>query len=383
LTEPGAGAIADDPHGAPDGGGDRPAPPPPDRKRRLDARRLRAIALALLIGSAGATAFAFLKLPLAWMLGAMVATTAASMAGLDIRMPYGFRTVMVTVLGVMLGSTFTPDLIDRVGHWAVSITGLLVYGVVAAGMVMVYLRRVARYDLVTAYLASSPGGLNPMVILARELGGDERVVALTHAARILLVVMTIPFMYRLFGDYEAAPGILPRGLGVFDLPLHEWAILGGCAVVGPLVATWIRLPAASLMGALLLSAAVHLAGWSQSAPPSVLVAAAQVVLGTSVGCRFAGATVGEVVRIVRVSIGSTVILLGMAILTGVMLQDLTGAPWFVLLLAYSPGGLAEMSMVALGIGQDVAFVATHHLFRIGFVVLLAPFVFRLLRRYWT
>ena len=47
-----------------------------------------------------------------------------------------------------------------------------------------------------------------------------------------------------------------------------------------------------------------------------------------------------------------------------------------------PGGLAEMSMVALGIGQDVAFVATHHLFRIAFIVILAPLASRLIRRWF-
>ena len=46
----------------------------------------------------------------------------------------------------------------------------------------------------------------------------------------------------------------------------------------------------------------------------------------------------------------------------------------------APGGLAEMSMVALGIGSDVAFVATHHVFRIGIIMLLAPMAFRVMAK---
>ena len=106
------------------------------------------------------------------------------------------------------------------------------------------------------------------------------------------------------------------------------------------------------------------------------------MLGTGVGCRFAGTAVSEVLKIIRTSFGASVILLVTAVGAGFLLQDITGLPWYVLVLAYAPGGLAEMSMVALGIGQDVAFVATHHLFRIAFIVILAPLAFRLIRRWF-
>ena len=52
-----------------------------------------------------------------------------------------------------------------------------------------------------------------------------------------------------------------------------------------------------------------------------------------------------------------------------------------LILAYSPGGLAEMSMIALALGIETAFVATHHVFRIGLIVITAPLLFRLLERF--
>jgi len=48
-----------------------------------------------------------------------------------------------------------------------------------------------------------------------------------------------------------------------------------------------------------------------------------------------------------------------------------------LLLAYSPGGLAEMSLVALALQIEVAFVAAHHIIRILFVMVSAGPVFAL------
>lgn len=178
-------------------------------------------------------------------------------------------------------------MLDQIGNWAVSIAGLLVYAIVAAWLVTWYFRKAAGYDAVTSYFASSPGGLNEMVIVGREMGGDDRVIALTHSARILLVVMTLPFLFQMFTDYTPAPGLLPQG-GALDMPLLDWVVLAACAVVGSVVAKRLRIPAAVLIGPMLLSAAVHVTGITQATLPSVLVATAQVVLGTGIGCRFAG-----------------------------------------------------------------------------------------------
>ncbi len=340
------------------------------------------VILAIAIGTAGGALFAFLKTPLAWMLGSMVFVTIASVSGTPVRMPYILRQSMVVFIGAMLGSQFTPELIARIDQWAVTVSGLLVYGVFAVGLVLVYLARFGRYDPVTAYFAAAPGGLNDMTLIGRDMGGDDRVIALTHASRILLVVMTIPFLFRIFGGYEAPPGMLPRGPGL-DLPLQEWLSLAVCVTVGPFIARRLRLPAAFLLGALIMSAAAHIAGWATASPPSLLVTVAQVMLGTGVGCRFAGTHYAEVLRILRTSVGSTLILMSSAVGFGLVLAEMTGLPWYVITLAYAPGGLAEMSLVAFGIGQDVAFVATHHLCRIAMVVLLAPFAFRIIRRAFT
>ncbi len=337
--------------------------------------------LALAIGTAGAVLFAVLRMPLPWMLGAMTFVTVASIAGAPVRLPHMLRQCMVVFIGTMLGSQFTPELAERIGDWAVSIGGLLLHGAVAMALVLAYLRRVGRHNPVTAYFSAAPGGLNDMVIVGREMGGDERTIALTQASRILLVALTVPFLFRAFGGYEPPEGMLPSGSG-FDMPLREWLALLACAALGPFAARALRLPAAFLLGPLALSAAVHMAGWSEAAPPSALVAAAQVALGTGVGCRFAGARYAEVLRTLRVSVGSAAILMSSAAGFGLLVAELTGLPWYAVTLAYAPGGLAEMSLIALGIGQDVAFVATHHLSRIFMVVLLAPLGFRLLRRWF-
>lgn len=338
-------------------------------------RELKRVALALAIGAVGGAVFKLLNLPLAWMLGAMCLCTVAALGGAPVRVPPGLRATMVAILGVMLGSVFTPEIFARAGQWLGGVTLLVVYVGVTSLAVLLYMRKVAGYDPVTAYFAATPGGLNEMTIVGEAMGGDPRVISLTHAIRILVVVLAVPFYFRVIQGYEVPSS--PVALGHGELGAVDALVLGLCALAGYVLAVRLRLPAAQLVGPMLLSAAVHLSGLVRAAPPTELVAVAQVVVGTAVGCRFAGISLGEVRRIMVLGFGSTALMLAMAGLFA-KAGALAGAAPMALFLSFAPGGLAEMSLIALALGIDTAFVSTMHIFRIVLVVVVAPLAFRLL-----
>jgi uncharacterized protein len=104
------------------------------------------------------------------------------------------------------------------------------------------------------------------------------------------------------------------------------------------------------------------------------------VIGTAIGCRFAGTTLRMIRRAVAAALGSTAILLAVNVAFAVALHSALELPAAALMLAYAPGGLAEMSLIAIAIGTDAAFVATHHIVRIFMIVVLAPLTFRVLAR---
>lgn len=342
-------------------------------------RKPLTVALTLGLGTAGGALFFWLTLPLAWMLGAMTAVTTGALAGVPLRMPGMFRSVMITVLGIMLGSAFTPEVVARMGQWMLTLSALMVWSVLVGFIALVYFRRVAGYDPVTAYFSATPGGLNEMVIVGGAMGGDDRTISLTHAARVMLVVFTIPLWYRFGADLPSPASARPY-VGLLDIPLPDVMILGLCALFGAVGARALRIPAAFLVGPMVLSAVVHLGGLTASKPPDPLVAAAQVVLGATVGCRFAGMRLMYVVRTAAHAAVSAVMMLGATIAFALALAPLTGYPIAALVLAFAPGGLAEMSLIALALSVDTAFVASHHIARIVMVVTMAPFVFKLMRR---
>ena len=338
-------------------------------------RRYMNWALGLSLGAVGGTLFAALDLPLPWMLGALSVVLSASLSGWNPEIPRPLRTAMIGVLGLMLGSAFAPDLLDRVGRWAGSLAVLLMAMALTTGLVVVYLRRKAAMDPVTAFFAGAPGGINEMVIAGTALGGDERTIALSHSLRILLIVFTVPFGYRLIAHIHSVPMAESMG-ALMDLGGKDALVLAGCAVLGAALARLIHMPAWSLSGPMIASAVLHLAGLTMSRPPAELVILAQVVTGAAIGSRFRGLRWAEVARMARPALGATAIMLVISSGAAGAFALASGLPFPAVLLAFVPGGIAEMCLVALALGQDVAFVSTHHVVRVVLVIMLAPLAFR-------
>ncbi|MBN43724.1 MAG: hypothetical protein CL573_09595 [Alphaproteobacteria bacterium] len=344
--------------------------------RRLGIRDLPVFARTVAIAFVGGAIFNALNLPLPWMLGAMIATGSATLMRVETNMDVRLRTLMIIVLGVLLGSAFSPEIFNRAALWPVTMISLAGYVLLSTVSGYLYFR-LAGFDPKTAFFSGVPGGLNEMVTLTGSMGGDERQVSVTHTTRIFLVVMILPFLFRLIDDFDP----VLRTFSASGAPLDptDIALLAGSAIVGLYVARFLRMPAPYLAGPMVASAAVHLLGLTHASPPAIVVAAAQILLGASVGARFAGLTHRDIGRVLRLGGIATLILLGISGVFAVGLNAITGIPFESLVLAFSPGGLTEMSLVALALNIDTAFVATHHIVRITVVVMIVPLLFKIMR----
>lgn len=330
--------------------------------------------LALAIGLIGTGAFMYMQLPLPWMLGSMFACLVASLLRLPVAMPKLVSPPMLMIVGVMLGSGFTYDVLLGMGAWIPSLLALIFFIAFSATASILYLRYIAKFDFVTAFFAGVPGGLIEMVTLGSGQGGDTRAITLVHSSRILLIVLSLPIVLGLFSD-----SWLPRGrtigISIFDTTISNDIWLLGTGIIGIVVGRLLKLQGPYLIGPMLVSAVVHVTDLSSFRAPYELIYVAQLVLGASLGCSFAGISPATVLRILAISVGSSAILACTSIVFALGLSHFTGIPTLSLLLAFSPGGLTETSLVALALNVEVGFVAIHHIVRVLVITMSAAFVF--------
>ena len=333
------------------------------------------IALALVVGTIGGAVFYLLNLPLPWMLGALFATMTASLANAPVLGPAGLRPAVVAVIGVLLGSRFTPDIIAEASAWTGTVAILMVYVIAVALVVVPFYRFAGRFDWVTAYFAGMPGGLTEMIEIGEASGAKPAPIILAHSLRIGVTIAAIACWCRIVEGHAVG-----ASMGAAEVPLTwlDAGLLLASAIIGSWIGQKLRFPAPTFLGPLLISGLLHLAGLTESAPPSLLVNTAQVLLGTVLGCRFQGISARTVAPAAALAIGATVLTLGIALGAGSAMAHFAGIAPDQALLALAPGGLTEMGLIALAIHADVAFVALHHVVRILFVIVLAPLAFRLI-----
>lgn len=351
-----------------------------DRPDKPDTRTWKQTApimvATLLWGAAGGWVFSLAGIPLAWMIGAMMFTATLAVFGVRLKGPGKSRAVMITVLGVMLGSAFTPDIVGQAGNWVVSIVVLLVFVVVVTAILTWGFQKFANMPKRESLLAATPGGFGEMILIAESYGIDVRSISLIHATRVMFTVMLIPFYFRVFEGYTP-PAVSPMG-SVADMGVTDALVLVACAATGYFGAKKLGIPAAALMGPMFISAVVHFMGWTQAKPPGELVNLAQVVIGTNVGCRFVGVQRRQLINPVGIGIIGAGITLGLAMGAAEILHQLTQLDYHALWISFAPGGLAEMTLISLAMNIDTAFVSTHHIVRILFIVMSISVVTRLL-----
>lgn len=149
------------------------------------------------------------------------------------------------------------------------------------------------------------------------------------------------------------------------------------ALAGGWLGRRVRLPGGAVVGAFAAVAALGLlAGW-RAEPPEPLRLAAFVTVGWLLGESFDRDT-GASLR--RGAVPIAVVVVGMAVAVGVVawvLHAVFDLGVVTALLAATPGGLANMTAVSLGIpGSEPLTVATIHLVRVLVVVTVVPLALR-------
>lgn len=341
-----------------------------------DVHSIAKFLLTISIGGLGGWTMWHFHMPLAWLLGAMIFCGAGALLRLPLSMPSFARPPMTAMIGAMLGTSFSPSVFEHFRVWLVSLCGLIFFIAAAASVAYVYFRKVGKFDHPTAFFAAMPGGLVEMVTLGAERGGDERMISLIQAARIFLVVLSLPFLIQLVTGQAISRG------GSSYVPLTEMETIDflwffAAIAIGVTVGTIFRFPARYLLGPMIASAALHLSGVSDFVLPSAFLALAQIVIGAIVGCRFVNTAPSMIVRVIGLSIGSTVLLLSISMGFAFLISRFTGDQFVGTMLAYSPGGVAEMSLIALSLGIEVPFVVFHHIVRVLIVVAGSSMMFAL------
>ncbi len=276
-------------------------------------------------------------------------------------------------IGVTMGAYLQPSALSALADsWlpvALVSAGTLVLSL-GSGLL---LARVTDVDSPTAALGMIAGGASGIVGMAGDLGADDRLVAFMQYLRVLVVVLVTPVLVALVVPGGGGPPAHPHQ-PLLGTPA-DWAITLAAAPGGVLVGRRVRLPAASLMGPLLISSALTLAGVDFAVPPPVREVAFAAV-GLQVGLRFTLATIRRLGRLLVPVLACLAVLLVGCFGLAVVLELTTTVSLRDAYLATTPGGVYAVLAIAFGAGANTTFILATQSLRLLVMVLLAPLAVR-------
>ena len=330
------------------------------------------IAAALAISALAGWAAASLHLPLPWMLGPLFSIAILRVAGLPLLALPGGRQAGQWAIGTALGLYFTPAVLGELGRHAPAILlmagSAVVFGLIAARL----LERWGQVSPATAFFAGLPGGASEMVVLADRHGGQVDRIAAAHALRVMLVVSVIPFaLHQGARDGHETFRALAGAVDWARFPLLLAASLAGVALFAKL-----RIANAWVLGPLLCVGGLTAANLPLTSLPGWLVNGGQLLLGTALGTRFSPSFFRAAPRFLSVSAGATTLTLILCATFVAALGWLIPIPFPSLLLAASPGGMAEMSITAREMHLSVPLVTATHVLRVVLLTACAPLLCR-------
>ncbi|MDB9706156.1 AbrB family transcriptional regulator [Pelagibacteraceae bacterium] len=333
--------------------------------------------LVILISIPGAIIADFFNIPLAWFLGPMLVTSLASLMGLKIEMPRLILSSILILLGLYIGNYIDKSLFAQMHQWIWTSLIMLIYIILSVLIVSKYLQKFSKYEQKTSIFSAAPGALGPLMILAEDEKTDLSQVATSHLIRLIIIITVFPFIVNSFYDFE---GVESAQKIIDNQNLSHLLILIITSVILIYFFDRLKLPAALLSGTLVASGLLQITDIAAYEISADIIDFCLLILGASVGCRFADKTFGEIGRNALHSFVATFLLVLLGLIAAFTASLIIDKNFFTLLLSYCPGGIYEVAVIAIFFDLDPEFVSFHHIIRLLMILFIVPIILKLISK---
>jgi uncharacterized protein len=334
-------------------------------------------ALVIIISVPSAMVAEYFNVPLAWFLGPMLITSIASLMGYQTKMPRLVLSSVLILLGLYIGNYIDKNLFSQIQQWAWTSMIMLAYIVISVFIVSKYLQKFSNYDKKTSIFSAAPGALGPLMILAEDEKSDLSQVATSHLIRLIIIITIFPFIVNSLHDVGDINKVVAE---VKNQNIYHFLILIITSIIIILIFDRLKVPAALLAGTLVVSGFLQITEIASYKLSPNIINYCLLILGSSVGCRFADKSFSEIARNALHSFVATFMLVVLGLLAAYAASLIIEKNFFTLLLSYCPGGIYEVAVIAIFFDLDPEFVAFHHIIRLLMILFIVPAILKFIEK---
>ena len=333
--------------------------------------------IVIIISIPSAIVADFFKIPLAWMIGPMIVTSLIALKGFQIIMPRLALSSILIILGLHIGNYIDQSLLSQMVNWIWTTIIMFFYIVISILIVSKYLQKFSDYNEKTSIFSAAPGALGPLMILAEYEKSDLSQVATAHLIRLIIIITLFPFI--IVGLYPSEALELEK----FDyMSQNHWELI--ILIIVSLVFIFFfdkfKVPAALLSGTLVASGVLQISDIASYKLPDASINFCLLILGASVGCRFANKTFKEVANNSFHGLVATILLVLLGLIAAYVATFFVDNNFLSLILSFCPGGIYEVAVIAIAFDLEPDFVAFHHIIRLLFILFVVPVILRIIEK---
>jgi len=330
-------------------------------------------AWVIIVSIPGALIADYFNVPLAWFLGPMLVTSVVTLGGIKTKMPRLVLSTVLIFLGLYIGNYVDKSLFSQIHQWAWTSLIMLSYIIISVLLVSKYLQKFSGYGKKTSVFSAAPGALGPLLILAEDEKSDLSQVATAHLIRLIIIITVFPFIVNSFHDTESIQIIESINE---NQNISHLLILIALSIILIILFDKLKIPAALLAGTLVASGFLQITEIASYKLPANIIDYCLLILGASVGCRFADKTFKEVAKNTVHSFVATLLLVLLGLIAAFVAGFVIDKNFFTLLLSYCPGGIYEVAVIAIFFDLDPEFVSFHHIIRLLMILFVVPVILK-------
>jgi membrane AbrB-like protein len=103
------------------------------------------------------------------------------------------------VLGLQIGSNFDASVLQQLKHLGLFVVLSNIFLLGVSALLAACLMPLLKIDLLSAYLAATPGGLDSVAAMATDLRADAALILAVHSLRLISVLVIGPFVVQVVG----------------------------------------------------------------------------------------------------------------------------------------------------------------------------------------
>ena len=229
-------------------------------------------------------------------------------------------------------------------------------------------------NLISCVMGIMPGGLTQMMLMSEDdPRADANVVVVMQTLRLVGVIVAVPFLVI----HGLGAQVLQGSTVVATTGGTHWLILVPLSFLGAFLAKKFKVPTPRLLGPILATAAGSYFWGALQPVPDLLMLIAQISIGLYMGVMLEPKKLSATKKLLPYILGGIVLMIGVSVVVAWSLSERYGFSLITAFLAMAPGGIAEMCLAGMSMGEDVSIILTYQLVRLLFLNICVPLGIRM------